>query len=219
MTAYGHAKTHSMSICMSEICQRALGRGGNVEQGGALTAARERLDWGTSRPPDSRASMRKKSAARIDPTAIRVCIDVCWRFPIAPRRHTFHWYTPFDVAQMRKGVPRPRRAEPVHTNSSALLLKARLEISGLRSGSNRLGFARQRSTWRTLPMRGQVNRPERRVEGRSEGRRESIENRNWPAGVFTGRKFAWRLGRNGGAFPQDVDDRSMEVSTVRARAI
>ena len=57
------------------------------------------------------------------------------------------------------------------------------------------------------------------VGGRGEGRREGIENCNWPAVMVTRRKLTRRPGRDGRAFPEDVDGGGIEVPTVGARAI
>ena len=113
-------------------------------------------------------------------------------------------------------MPCASGAEPVEANAGALLTQADLKVSGLGRGPNRCGFTRQQCTWLAYPMRRQVSWPEGRVKGCCEGRREGVENSNWPAVMVTRRKLTRRPGRDGRAFPEDVDSRSMEVPTVRA---
>ena len=97
MAADRDTEAHSTEVGVSEISKSCLRRRGNGEEVGAFAVFMEGLDGGASRPPYPGATMRKEGAARIDPTAIRVYIDVCWCFPITPRRHSFNWDPSFDV--------------------------------------------------------------------------------------------------------------------------
>ena len=120
---------------------------------------------------------------------------------------------------MRKCVAGSRQTEPINTHARTLLAKALLEVSSLGRRSQRGRLARQPRSRVTSPMRGEIRRPEGRIECRRKRRREGVEDRSRPACVCARRKIPRGFGSNHGAFPEDVNYGCMDVPTVRARAV